>query len=113
MCFYVIKIILFEFLLNFGKRYIQLRFCWFVIGFVRKSLLMSLFVNLLAAFAVLLPTLTGAAAVELGGSASDVVKKDRKAEYAAADKARGIKRANAPCIVWSDANVPTRPWCHW
>jgi acylglycerol lipase len=69
---------------------------------------MSLFVYLMAAFAVFLTSLVSAAAIESGGSASNVIKKDRRAEYAAADKAKGIKRANAPCIVWSDANVPTR-----
>jgi hypothetical protein len=107
--------------------YIQLCLCWFVFGFVRKSLPMSLFVIVLAAFAVLFSPSASAVATEPGLTAPEAIKiettktettkvdatkteaaKNRKAEYAAEDKAKGIKRANAPCIAWSDPDVPTR-----
>ena len=88
---------------------------------------MSLFVIVLAAFAVLFFPSASAVAVEPGLTAPEAIKiettkteatkvdatkteaaKNRKAEYAAEDKAKGIKRANAPCIAWSDPDVPTR-----
>lgn len=89
---------------------------------MRKSLPMSLFVIVLAAFAVLFSPSASAVATEPGLAAPDAPKseapkiettkteaaKNRKAEYAAEDKAKGIKRANAPCIAWSDPDVPTR-----
>ncbi len=69
---------------------------------MRKSLSMSLFTNVLAALSAFSMATVSAAAVDSG------VLPSRKAEYAAADKAKGIKRANAPCIAWSDPDVPTR-----
>lgn len=70
---------------------------------------MSLFIKVLAAFAGLLflqfPAFAATTEAAVTGSGA---KADRKAEYAAEDKAKGIKRANAPCIAWSDPDVPTR-----